>query len=314
MNWPPIGPERDIPTLRGHANTLLDLVGPIDGSARLTLFTEGNHFPALFPLLYDTFPGWCAQRGGPAMTPGDILAVTLPQGMILDALLRKGLRLGNAVIPIGPDKAIYPDIVMAGTGAFATLAAAGIVDGDVRVFARHKGMGLMLRRGAGLGGLSLSQIAERNPRVVLATPSEHGAREQYRQTLEAILGPVRTEAFLAGEVTDFPGRLSIQHRDVPYSLIHHMADVGLIFGHLARYYADAFPESLAWTELPGAEPFGREIAMAATCRPASAERDAFMAFFPAAAGRHYPLKGFAVPDPHAQGAGELMGEETARND
>ncbi len=296
MNWPLVGPERDIPTLRGHTNTVPDVVGPIDGSARLTLFTEGNHFPALFPLLFDAFPGWSTEQGITALTAGDILAVTLPQGMILDALLRKGLRLGDAVMPIGEDKSVYPDIVMAGTGAFPKLAAAGIVHGALTVFARHKGMGLLLRRGTGLNGLSLAQVAARRPRVVLASFHEADAREQYRQTLDALLGPAGTAAFLGGEVTDFPGRLSIQHRDVPYALIHQLADVGLIFAHLARYYAEAFPEALAWTDLPGAEAFGRVIAMAATRKPASAERDAFMAFFPAAARRHYPAKGFAVPE------------------
>lgn len=296
MDWPLFGPERDIPMLTGHTNAVPDLVGPIDGSARLTIFTEGNHFPALLPLVLEAFPGWCEAHGGPAITAADILVVTLPQGMILEALLRGGLRLGNAVLPIGPNKPVFPDIVMAGPGALKKLATAGLVADDFKVFARHKGMGLMLRRQAGIGGLSLAQIAARKPRVVLATSHEPGAREQYRQTLEALLGPAQAAAFLEGEVADFPGRLAIQHRDVPYALLHDLADVGLIFGHLARFYAEAYPQQLTWTELPQAAPFGREIAMAASRAPASAERDAFMRYFPDAARQAYPSKGFAVLD------------------
>jgi hypothetical protein len=99
---------------------------------------------------------------------------------------------------------------------------------------------------------------------------------------------------LAGEVGDFPGRLAIQHRDVPYALRHDLADVGLIFAHLARYYANVCPQQLSWMELPQAKRFGREIALAPTRGRASAACDAFLQFFPEAARRGYPSKGFAV--------------------
>lgn len=294
VEWPRFGPARNIPMVTGHTNTVPDLVGPIDGSARLTIFTEGNHFPALLPLVLDEFPRWSAENGGPALKSEDILVVTLPQGMILDTLLRKGLRLGNAVLPVGPDRAVFPDIVMAGPNALEKLAAAQLVDDDFTVFARHKGMGLLLRHQAELDGLSLAQIAAREPRVVLATTDEPGAREQYHQTLEALLGSTRAAALLVNEVSDFAGRLAIQHRDVPYALMHNLADVGLIFAHLARFYAEAYPQQLSWTELPQAEPFGRQIAMATSRAAPSAERDAFMRYFPDAARLYYPRKGFAV--------------------
>ena len=55
IEWPRFGPERDVPELSGHTNAVPDLVGPVDGSARLTIFTEGNHFPALLPVVLDEF-------------------------------------------------------------------------------------------------------------------------------------------------------------------------------------------------------------------------------------------------------------------
>ena len=293
VSWPRFGPERGIPALAGHTNDVPDLVGPIDGSARLTIFTEGNHFPALLPLVLDGFPKWCAAEGGPHISSGDILIVTLPQRLIIDVLVRGGLRLGNAVLPIGVDEPVSADVVMAGPAALKRLAAAGVVAGESIVFARHKGMALLMRREAGLDGFPLERVAGARPRVVMATRHEPGARDQYRRTLEALLGAQQASTFLEGEVLEFPGRLAIQHRDVPYALLQDVADVGLIFGHLARFYAEAFPEDLTWTELPRAAPFGRDIALAVSRRAPSMERDAFVRYFVDAARQSYPSKGFA---------------------
>ena len=49
VDWPAFGPELGYPHLKGIANTVPDFSGPIDGSAELTIFTEGNHFPVLLP-------------------------------------------------------------------------------------------------------------------------------------------------------------------------------------------------------------------------------------------------------------------------
>ncbi|MEM6730342.1 MAG: hypothetical protein AAF658_02230, partial [Myxococcota bacterium] len=62
VEWPRFGPASDSLELRGHVNALPDFVGPIDGSAKLTIFTEGNHFPVLLPLVFDEFPEWCDSR------------------------------------------------------------------------------------------------------------------------------------------------------------------------------------------------------------------------------------------------------------
>lgn len=293
IEWPRFGPERDVPELSGHTNAVPDAVGPIDGSARLTIFTEGNHFPALLPVVLDEFPAWSRENQGPRINAEEILIVTLPQGMIVDMLLRGGLRMGNAVLSVGLTQPVFPDIVMAGPQALKKLAEAQVVGDDYMVFTRHKGMGLLLNRKAELDGLSLAQLVARQPRVVLATADEPGARAQYRQTLEMLVGEAQMNVLLEKEVVDFPGRLAIQHRDVPYALLQNLADVGLIFGHLARFYAEAFPEQLTWTELPQAEPFGRDIAMAKSVVADSPEREAFLRFFPEAARSGYPPRGFA---------------------
>jgi hypothetical protein len=50
-----------------------DFVGPLDGSAELTIFTEGNHYPVLLPLALDAFQAWCAQTGFCRADAGKIL-------------------------------------------------------------------------------------------------------------------------------------------------------------------------------------------------------------------------------------------------
>jgi hypothetical protein len=39
------------------------------------------------------------------------------------------------------------------------------------------------------------------------------------------------------EVPTFPGRLGIQHRDVPYAILNNIANGGLIFSRPASYFA-----------------------------------------------------------------------------
>jgi hypothetical protein len=59
IRWPTFGPAQGLLRLDGFTDTLPDFVGPIDGSAELTIFTEGNHYPVLLPLVLDRFPTWC---------------------------------------------------------------------------------------------------------------------------------------------------------------------------------------------------------------------------------------------------------------
>ena len=42
VTWPVFGPQRMLPSLEGLTDTVPDFVGPLDGSAELTIFTEGR--------------------------------------------------------------------------------------------------------------------------------------------------------------------------------------------------------------------------------------------------------------------------------
>jgi hypothetical protein len=301
VSWPAFGPERPLLRLDGFTDTLPDFVGPLDGSAELTIFTEGNHYPVLLPLVFDAFPEWCRRTGVCQPDASRILVVTLPQPMIVDMLLKGGVRLGNAVVPVGRDQRIFPDIVMGGAEPLRRLAAGGVVEDHATVFARHRGLGLLLRRELADVG-DIEAVHAHAARIVLASESEPGARNQYRATLDGLIGAAATADLLSHEVRTFPGRLGIQHRDVPYALVNDIADAGIIFSHLATFYARTYPERLRSVAVPGAARFGQELALARTLRVARPATSAFERFFLDAARTVYPSGGFAEPATFQYGA------------
>ncbi len=292
--WPAFGPDRGFLRLEGHTNTLPDIVGPVDGSAQLVIITEGNHYPVLLPLALEAFPAWCRRRGTCVAEPGRILIITLPQVMVVQALRRGGIALGNATLPLARGAANFPDIVMSGLQPLRALAASGHVEPQATIFARHRGLGLLHRRAAGpmpgLAGLPDSPF-----RIVTASASEPGARVQYRRSLDQLVGAAAADRIFSREVVEFAGRLGIQHRDVPYALLNGMADTGIIFSHLAAFYARRFPDALEFAPVPGALPFGEEIALADTAAPRPLAV-AFRQFFLEAALTAYPEGGFTAAD------------------
>ncbi len=300
VDWPRYGAAQPGLDLHGHTNALPDFVGPIDGSARLTIFTEGNHFPVLLPLALQAFPAWSDQHCGLAVAPQDLLIVTLPQVMVVEALLSGNIALGNALLPLQPGR-VYPDLVMGGDRPLSRLASQGLIEPTAVVFARHRGMGLLLRRDRAGELSSLADLPAAPLSVVVATPNEAGARRQYRQTLEQLLGAAAVERIFAREIQTFPGRLKIQHRDVPYALLTGQAEVGLLFGHLADFYARAFPAQLQFVPVEEAAPFGQTINLARSRGNSEPLARCFEDFLLATARSYYPQRGFAAADTFGYG-------------
>jgi hypothetical protein len=161
--WPVFGPVRNLLRFDGFTDTVPDFVGPIDGSAELTIFTEGNHYPVLLPLVLQRFPEWCRANHACEADAARILVVTLPQPMVVRMLTEGGISLGNAVLPIGRDKPVFPDLVMGGVAPLRQLRAAGVVEGQARIFAHTLGMGLLV---------SKALTGHRRSRTVLATDQQ----------------------------------------------------------------------------------------------------------------------------------------------
>jgi hypothetical protein len=199
--------------------------------------------------------------------------------------------------------------LVAGVALAAPFACAQSVDwplagparGYLNLFARHRGLGLLLTDG--LAHIAdLEGFASGVGRVVLASEREPMARSQYVETLHNLIGAEATSRLLAREVGDFSGRLGIQHRDVPYALLNKLADGGIIFSHLAQYYALSFPHALRAIPVPAAAAFGSDIALARAAGERSPIADAFARFFLAAAATAYPDGGFSPLSTFAYGS------------
>ena len=293
------------PALDGHTDTVPDIVGRLGAPIGLAIFTEGNHFPALFGgEIIEPFRTWAraqAQYAGLALD--NIVVVTLPQPMIVGMLLGGGLALGNLTIEVSRAGGFYPDIVMGGAAPLTQLRRASRVEAEARIFARNRGLSLLVAAGNPLHVESLDDLARGTLRVVMASESEPGARRQYISALEGLIGQEPTKSILARETVTFAGRLGIQHRDVLQAIAGGDADVGIIVHHLARYFAATYPELCAMVAVLGAEKYYSTIAMAETVDPLRAPAaKAFSEFFLGVAREVYPHYGFAAMSEAEYGA------------
>jgi hypothetical protein len=287
----------DFPTLDGHTDTVPDILGRLGAPIGLAIFTEGNHFPPLLGgEIIESFRAWArAQAAYAGLALDNIVVVTLPQPLIVRMLLSGGISLGNLTIEVSRASGFYPDTVMGGTAPLKQLRKASIVEAKARAFARNRGLSFLVAAGNPLGIQSLDDLTHPAIRVVMASESEPGARHQYVSALDALIGQEATKTILTHETVTFPGRLGIQHRDVLQAIAGRDADVGIIFHHLARYFAATYPELCALVMVPGAEKFSSTIAMAQTIDPLrAAAATAFSEFFLGVAREVYPRYGFAM--------------------
>jgi Bacterial extracellular solute-binding protein len=304
--WKPLfrGPA-DFPVLDGHTDTVPDIVGRLGSPIALAIFTEGNHFPALLGgEIIEPFRAWArAQTQHAGLALDNILVVTLPQPMIVGILLGGGISLGNLTVDVSRTSGIYPDIVMGGEMPLTRLRKTSIVEAEARIFARNRGLSLLVAAGNPLGVRSLGDVARPGIRIVMASENEPGARRFYISALDSLIGQDATRSILAGETVTFLGRLGIQHRDVLQAIAGRNADVGIIVHHLARYFAAAYPQYCAMVTVPGAEQLSSTMAMAATVNPLRRHAaKAFTEFFLGAAREVYPRYGFATMNETEYGA------------
>jgi molybdate transport system substrate-binding protein len=295
--WPVVAQTPPgVPALNGHTDTVPDIVGRI-GANDLVIVTEGNHFPVLLGgAVIPPFQKWA--KADPRfcdLTLKDIAVVTLPQPMIVAMLRHGGLKLGNASIEVSTRSGFYPDIVMAGENPLRELWRDGIVRAQARLFARNRGLALLVRRGNPLGIASIADLQNPLVRLVMASATEPGARDQYIGALEVLVGEKGAKSALARETVTFEGRIGIQHRDVIEALAKNHANVGVIFAHLAHHYALTFPDLVEMIEVPGAERFSSTIGLTAAAAPLNPRGAiAFEEFFLELARSLYPRYGFAA--------------------
>jgi len=308
--WPQASaPRPGIPNLNGATDSVPDVVGRIGAPTGLVIFTEGNHFPALLsPDILGAFPAWAKHDPRFAgLALDNIVVVSLPQPMIVASIAHGALTLGNMTLAVSRHSGLFPDVLMGGLAPLRELAKIHVARDEAQLFARNRGMALLIRRDDANAVLSLAGLERPGIRLVLASPAEPGARGLYLRALAGLLGTDGARLAIANEVADFPGRLGIQHRDVPDALAAGYADAGLIFRHLALYYSRTFPQLFATVEVPGAEQYASTIAIAKVRNPPHAKAQAaFLEFFLARAREVYPRYGFAALDREDYGKREPL--------
>jgi len=295
--WPTVGPPRaGIRAFNGHTDTVLDIVGRIGPPPSLVVFTEGNHLMALLGQeIVGALPAWArAQPDRAELGWDNVVAVTLPQPIVVQMVGTGSLSLGNLTIDFTRASGLYPDVVMAGAAPLRELRSLGAVEPRARLFCKTRGPALVVRRGNPLGIHGLADVARAGARIAQADAGEAGARARNRAAIEGLIGKQGADGFFANEVEHFPGRLGIMHRDVPEMVARGYADVGLTHYHLASYWTRSFPALFALVPIPGAERFPVQIGLVRVVdspRPRAAR--AFEEFLLDRAREVYPRYDFA---------------------
>ncbi len=211
------------------SNLCLDFHGD-PRTAGAVLFSDGNHHMALGEALAH----FCTLH--PAV--GDVFYATTPPGVVLQALERGGLSLGNLFIGVRPDVFVSPAPILDRLVANGTMARHA-------AFARSRGNVLLVRAGNPCRIRDVRDLARSDVRLFLSNPRTEAASYQvYRETLTRF---ARRFAIDLGAVlqTDDAARVvygeCIHHREAPQALADGRADVAVLYYHLALRYTRVFP-------------------------------------------------------------------------
>jgi hypothetical protein len=295
--WPVVAKvPPDIRSFAGHTDTVPDIVGRIGAPPSLVIFTEGNHLMVLLSEdVVGAFPAWA--RSQPQYADLDlenIVAVTLPQPVVVQMIRTGAIALGNLTLEVSRKSGFYPDIVMAGPEPLREIRKLGAIEPQARFFSRNRGPALLVRKGNPLGIRALTDIAPTGARIAVPNAVEAAARARYRSAIEGLIGKEACDDLFAAEVPDFPGRLGIVHRDLPEMVARGYADVAFTQYHLVSYWTRIFPRHFELVPVARAERFFVKIALARVIDPLRARAaTAFEEFFFSQARDVYPKYDFA---------------------
>jgi hypothetical protein len=292
--WPVVTkPQPGIRSFAGHTDTVPDIVGRIGAPAGLVIFSEGNH---LMVLLSDdivgAFPSWARSQPQYAdLDLDNIVVVTLPQPIAIQMLRSGAIALGNLTLDVSRRSGFYPDIFMGYPEPLRELHRLGVVAPQARFFCKNRGVALLVRKGNPFGIGGLGDITRAGARVAL--PDSGDVRAQCRAAADELLGKSGADALFSADVSTFPGRLGIMHRDLPEMVARAYADVAFTWYHLVSYWARIFPNQFEVVPVP-AERFFTQIAFGHVIDPLRARAvEAFDQFFFSRARDVYPQYDFA---------------------
>lgn len=229
-----------------ESNYVLDFHGAAQ-NPDLVLFMAGNQYRAI-PDLIAAFRQWVGiepQYAG--VRVDNIFYATLPPGRLIDGMQSGRITLGNYWFEVAPGK-LWPDVFMTGQRQQKRLKDLGYVD-TFSVYARNRGMALLVRKGNPLNIRSVADLARPDVRVAISSPQREPASfDSYAATLRSQGGADLPIKVLAKASTVSPA--SVHHRENSQFVYDGRADVAPMYTHLASYLQTALPDAFAVVQLP----------------------------------------------------------------
>jgi molybdate transport system substrate-binding protein len=261
MPWPPELPKSLLPGASLYVSEKSNLVLDFHGSVQdpdLVIFMAGNQYRVL-PDLLSAFREWVrTQPRYHDLSTDRIFYATTPPGRLIDAMQAGQIVLGNFWIDVRPDK-LWPDVFMTGARQQQRLHAANFIDGW-SVYARNRGMVLLVRAGNPKNIRGISDLLRDDVRVALSSPAREPASfESYSNTLRAQGGPSLPELLLKKASTISP--TTVHHRENPQFIYDGAADVAPMYYHFGEYLKTHLPQYFDYVSLPAEGNFRDELAI-----------------------------------------------------
>src|SRR6266536_953807 len=244
------------------------------------------------------FPSWAkSQSQYAALDLNNVVALTMPQPIVVQAVRTGGIALGNLTLDISRASGFYPDVVMADPIHCDNCADSEFLSRK-RVSSQKIAVAPCWSAKANpLGINGLIDVARVGARLAQADATEAEARAGNRSSIEQLIGKPAADAFFEAEAKYFPVRLGIMHRDIPEMIARGYADVGLTQYHPVSYWTRVFPNHFELVPIVGAERFPVKIALSRVTEPLRPRAlKAFEEFFFSRARDVYPKYDFARMD------------------
>jgi ABC-type molybdate transport system substrate-binding protein len=261
LPWPAELPTALVPKAAIYVSEKSNLVLDFHGSVQdpdLVIFMAGNQYMVL-PELIGEFRTWlAAQPKRTAVKADRVFYATTPPGRLIDAMQSGQLALGNLWIDVRPDR-LWPDVFMTGPRQQRRLQAAKFVE-RWSVYARNRGVVLLVRNGNPKNIRGLSDLAREDVRVALSSPAREPASfESYSTTLRAQAGAGFPDLLLKKASTTSP--LAVHHRENPQFIYDGVADVAPMYYHFGEYLKRRMPEHFDYVALPSEGNFRDALAI-----------------------------------------------------
>lgn len=238
LDWPRetagLGDAADAGFIQPASNICLDFHGdPL--RARLVVASDGNHHMALREVLAAFLAAY------PEV--GDIFYSTTPPSVALQWLSAGHVDVGNLRLSARPHVLISPPPVL-------EQAVAGGHMGGYRPFMRSLGLALLVRKGNPKGIVGASDLLRADVRLFLSNPvREKVSHAVYRQGLrdlaaaEGVALDFLDDPSAPANSTKLVLGAAIHHREAPQAVADGVADVAVVFYHLALRYQRIFPQA-----------------------------------------------------------------------